>query len=113
MKSAPPPTSFPLLTSTNVGISRQNSLSFSFSPFATLVQHFKFVPSVSPKLLNLNQDHPTTKWFFGQILINELINCLIEILDLPIFGHMTKSAIEFESRDKVLLVTSLTDILTS
>ena len=32
-----PPTSFPPATSTNVGITSQNSLTFSFNPFATLV----------------------------------------------------------------------------
>ena len=53
-----PPTSFSPVTSTNVGISTQNLLTFSFKPFATLVQNFKFVPSASPKLFNLNQDHP-------------------------------------------------------
>ena len=32
-----PPTSFSLVTSTNVGISPQNLLTFSFNPFATLI----------------------------------------------------------------------------
>ena len=32
-----PPTSFSPVTSTNVGISLQNFLTFSFNPFATLV----------------------------------------------------------------------------
>ena len=52
-----PPTSFFPVTSTNVGFGPQNFLTFSFNPFATLLQNFKFVPSASPKLLNLNQDH--------------------------------------------------------
>ena len=63
----PPPlprTSFFPVTSTNVGISPQNFLTFSFNPFATLVQNFKFVPSASLKLLNLNQDHPSKKAIF-------------------------------------------------
>ena len=50
-----PPTSFSPVTSTNVRFSPQN---FSFNAFARLVQNFKFVRSASPKLLNLNQDHP-------------------------------------------------------
>ena len=50
-----PPTSFVPVTSINVGIVPQNFLTFSFNPFATLVQNFMFVPSASPKLLNLNQ----------------------------------------------------------
>ena len=45
----PPPTSFSPVTSTNVGFGLQNFLTFSVSPFATLVQNFKFVPSTSPK----------------------------------------------------------------
>ena len=60
----PPPTIFSPVTSTNVGNSSQNFLTFNFNPFATLVQNFKFVPSASPKLLNLNQDHPSKKAVF-------------------------------------------------
>ena len=52
-----PSTSFPFATSENVGISPQNFLTVSFNPFDTLVKNVKFVPSASPKLLNLNQDH--------------------------------------------------------
>ena len=59
-----PPTSFFPVTSTNVRISHYNFLIFSFNPFVTLVQNFKFVPSASPKLLNLNQDHPSKKAIF-------------------------------------------------
>ena len=58
------PTSFSPVTSTNVGIGPINFLTFSFNPFAILVQNFKFVPSASPKLLNLNQDHPSKKVIF-------------------------------------------------
>ena len=69
-----PPTSFPPVTSTNVGFGPQNFLTFSFSPFATLVQNFNFVPSVNLKLLNLNQDHPSKKCdFSGQILIKLML----------------------------------------
>ena len=59
-----PPTSFSPVISTNVGISPQTFLAFSFNSFATLVQNFKFVPSASLKLLNLNQDHPVKKAVF-------------------------------------------------
>ena len=59
-----PPTSFSPVTSTNVGFGLLNVLTFSFNPFATLVQSFKFVPIASPKLLNLNQDHPSKKVIF-------------------------------------------------
>ena len=58
------PTSFSPLTSTNVGFSPQNFLTLSFNTFATLVQNFKFVSGASPKLLNLNQDHPSKKAIF-------------------------------------------------
>ena len=54
---------FPV-TSTNVGISSQNFVTFSFNPFATLVSNFKFVPSASLKLLNLNEDYPSKKVVF-------------------------------------------------
>ena len=57
------------LTSTNVGNNPQNFLAFSFNPFATFVQNVKAIPSASPKLLNLNQEHPLKIVFFGQILI--------------------------------------------
>ena len=57
-------TSFFPVNSTNVRISPQNFMTFNFSPFATLVQNFKFVPSASPKLLNLNQDHRSKKAVF-------------------------------------------------
>ena len=42
-----------------------------------------------------------------------MITSLIEMLELPNFGHMTTSATEFESRNKILLVTSWTKIMTS
>ena len=59
-----PPTSFSPVTSTNLGFGPQNFLTFSFDPFATLVQNFKFVPGASPKLLNLNLDHLSKKAIF-------------------------------------------------
>ena len=59
-----PPTSFSPVTSTNVGFDPKIFLTFSFNPFPTLVQNFKFVSSPSPKLLDLNQDHPSKKAIF-------------------------------------------------
>ena len=58
------PLSISPVISTNVGISPQNCLTFIFDAFATLVQNFTAVPGASPKLLNLNQDHPSQKQFF-------------------------------------------------
>ena len=59
-----PPTSFSPVTSRNVGFGPENFQIFSFNFFATLVQNFKFLPSASPKLLKLNQDHPSKKAIF-------------------------------------------------
>ena len=59
-----PPTSFSSVTSTNVEFGPENFLTFSFNPFATLVQNFKFAPSANPKLLNLNQGHLSKKAIF-------------------------------------------------
>ena len=59
-----PPTSFSPVTSTNVGFGPQNVLTFSYNPFSKLVENFKFLPSTSIKLLNLNEDHPSKKRFF-------------------------------------------------
>ena len=44
----------------------------------------------SPKLLNLNQDHPLKKTPYK---IEFVITSLIEMLELPNFGHMTTSTI--------------------
>ena len=91
-----PPTGFSPVTSTNVGFGPQNFLTFSLKLFATLVQKFKFVPSASPKLLNLNQDHPSKKaicFWSNPYKIEVLISFLIEMLQLPNFGHMTTSII--------------------
>ena len=63
-KGHPSPTSFSSVTSANVRISPQNFLTFSFNPFALLAQKLQFVTSASPKLLNLNQNHPSKKVVF-------------------------------------------------
>ena len=83
-----PPTSFSPVTSTNVGIIPQNFQIFGFNPFATLVKNFKFVPSASQKLLNLNQDHPSNPY-----KIEVAITSLIEMLQLTNFGYMNTSTI--------------------
>ena len=84
-------TSFSQVTSTNVGIRSQNFLSFRFNPFDKLVQNFKFVASASRKLLNLNQEHPSKKRFFcsNPYKIEVMTTSLIQMLELPNFGHMT------------------------
>ena len=50
--------------STNIRLDPQNVLTFSFNPLATMLLNFKVIPSANPKLLNLNQDHPSKKAFF-------------------------------------------------
>ena len=86
-----PPISFSSVTSANVGISPQSVLTFSFDPFATLVQNFKVEPISSPKLLNLNQDYPSKKGFYWSNLykIELMMTSLTEMLELPNFSHMT------------------------
>ena len=66
-KKAPLPI-FPV-TFSNVGITLKNFLTFTFNSFGTLVQNFKAIPGANPKLLNLNQDHPSKK-------VNFLVKCL-------------------------------------
>ena len=42
-----------------------------------------------------------------------MVTSLMEMLELPNFGHMTTSTIYFESRDKFMLATSQTEFMTS
>ena len=42
-----------------------------------------------------------------------MITYLIEMVELPNFGHMTTSTIYSDSRHKILLMTSWTEIMTS
>ena len=41
-----------------------------------------------------------------------MITSLKEMLELPNFGHMNKSTVKFELRDKFLLVTSQAEVMT-
>ena len=41
-----------------------------------------------------------------------MITSVTEILELPNFGHMTTFTLQFESREKILLVTLWTEIMT-
>ena len=43
----------------------------------------------------------------------EVITSLIETPELPNFGHITTSTIKFDSCDKILLMTSWIEIMTS
>ena len=42
-----------------------------------------------------------------------MITSLVEILELSNFGHMTTSTIQFDSLEKILLVTSHTKVMIS
>ena len=59
------------------------------------------IPSARPKLLKLNQKHPSKTWFLwlNPCKIEVMITSLIEMLGLPNFGHMTTSTISFELYD--------------
>ena len=65
------------------------------SAFATLAWNFKYLPSATPKLLNLNQDHPSKKRCFWSNLykLEVMITSLIEMLGLPSLSHMSISTI--------------------
>ena len=77
--------SFSPVTSTNVGISPQNFLTFNFNPFTT--------PSSSSKLLNFDHEHHAKKNFFrsNSYKIEVMIIFHIEMPELPNFGHTTTS----------------------
>ena len=66
--------------------------------------------SASPKLLNLNQEHPSKNWFFwsNPYKLEIIITSLIEMPELPNFDHMTKYTVQFESGHEIFLETSWT-----
>ena len=92
----PSPTSFSSVTSTDRVPNPQNFLAFSFNPFATMAKNCRVISSASPKLLNLNEDHPPKKWFFwsNPYKIEIMTTSLIEKLELlASFAHMTTPTI--------------------
>ena len=64
---------------------------------------------------HLNQEYLSKKWFFwsNPYKIKVLITFLIEMLKLQNLGHVTQSKIWFISRNKILLGTSWTEVMTS
>ena len=90
-----PPYQFSPITSTNAEVRPQDFVTFSFNTFATLMSNCKAILSASTRSLNLNQDHPQKKWFFwsNPYKIEVIITSLIEINELPDFGHMMPSTI--------------------
>ena len=52
------------------------------------MQNFKEIPIANPRLLNLYQEHSSNTY-----KIEVLIPHLIEMLELPTFGHMITSTV--------------------
>ena len=104
------PTGFSPSISSNPGISLLNFLSFSFNYFSILLQNIKVVWRTSLELLCFNKDHtPQKQSFSGQIIVK-----LIILKSFDVFSY--RSTIvenQFELRDKILLVTSWTEIMIS
>ena len=85
----------------------------------TLLQHWckfssLYLASV-PNYWTWTQTNPQKNRFFwsNPYKIEVVITSLMEMLQLPNFGHMNTSTILFESRDNILLVTSSAEIMTS
>ena len=110
-----PLTRFSHVTPTNVWISPQNFLTFSFKPFATLMQIYSSYLVSVPNYWTWTKTTPQKKWFIWSngYKLEVMINSLIEMLELPNFSQVTTSTIWFKSGDKVLLVTSFTELITS
>ena len=110
-----PPTSFSPVTSSNVGISHQSSLTL----FLTLLPHRCKIskPYLVPvsNYWTWTKTTPQKKWFFwsNPCKIEVMITSLIELLELSNFDHMTTSTTKYESPDKILLMTSWAEIMTS
>ena len=56
--------------------------------------------SASPKLLNLNQEHPSKDFY----TIEVITTCLIEMLELQNFGQVTTSTRQLGSIEKNVVV---------
>ena len=114
-KSPPHPTSFSSVTPTNVGIS---SKTFWLLDLA-LLEHWRKISNLYlvpvPNYWTSTKTTSQKKRFFwsNPFKIEVVISSIIEMLELPNFGHMNKSIIQFESRNEILLVTSSTEIMTS
>ena len=54
-------------------------------------------------------------WFLwsNPYKVEVVITSLIEMLELPNFGHMITTAIKLDSPDKIMLVMSWTEVMTS
>ena len=90
----PPFTSFFLCNFTNVRISLKN-ITFSFNPIDNAGVNFQGHTLCQSQIVELNPRPLLKKWFFwsNRYNIEVMITCLIEMLELPNFGHMTTSTI--------------------
>ena len=105
-----PPTSFSPVTSTNIGIKPRNFLIFSLTHFPHRCRILSLYLVLFPNYWTWAKINPQQKWFFWSNLqkFEVVITSLIEILELPNFDQVTRSTILFESRDRNLLMTSMT-----
>ena len=91
--------------SSSVGRSRRNILTFRFNPFATLLwDSIKLEPR--PLLKKL-------AFWWNPYKTEIMITSLIEMLELPKLNLMFTAAVSFSSHDKIWLVKSWTEIMTS
>ena len=65
------------------------------------------------QIIELEPKVPIKKIWPNPYKIAIIITCLIEMLELQNFGHMIKSTTKIESCDKILMVTSWTELMTS
>ena len=81
------PTSFFLVTSTNIGTVLQNFLTYSCNPFRCKTSRLYLVPV--PNI----EDHPSKKRFLRSDPYKSevMITSLIDMLELPNLCHMTRS----------------------
>ena len=90
-----PPTSFSRVTSRNVRTSFQNFLTFSFNllPYWCKISGSYLVPL--PNYWTWTKTTPQKKRFFwsNPYKIEIMITSVIEMLELPNFGHMTTSTV--------------------
>ena len=89
------PYQFPPLTSKTAEIRPQNLMTSNVSHFCLTCVKCQGYNSASFKLLNLNQDHSSKKWFLwsSPVKIEFMTTSFIEVLESPNFRHMTTSTI--------------------
>ena len=110
-----PCTCFSHVTSTNAGISLNSFWLLHLTSLPHLCQILRPYLAPVPNYWSWNRSTPQKNRFFwsNPYKIKVMITSLIVMLELPNFGHMTSFTVWFESRDKVFLVASWTEIMTS